>query len=416
MLPFLLPIGSRLLFLRLLLYFKNSQTMDKFIEYSLRFNRKKRLDINDNAPIEVRMYLNGIASYKGTGISITPNGWNKAKNRPKDNFINRKCETIISELKVFELDFRQKNGTFTMKDFKVLHKPKTVPEPTNLSFIKFVAEQLQAEKSENIVSLRSRKLSFEYLKQLRHELAFNEIDFQIIRDFDFFLKSKNLHTNTILKHHNHFKKYIKLAIKSHLISCNPYDDFKIPKAEAYSSFCTAEELQRLENLTFDVKDRKEQFRERCRDMFLFSSYTGLRYSDTEKITAKHFQNSKEGLTLDYQANKTKKFGKKYLFALFGGKPERIALKYMPKNDDTLFKGMPQQRVNETLKVLAERAGITKILRFKDSRNTFAVYLLTKNIPMNIVQSEMQHKNLSTTQIYLKHTPDMVIKAFKNTKW
>lgn len=390
--------------------------MEKFIEYSLRFNRKKRLDTNDNAPIEVRMYLNGKASYKGTGMSITPEGWNKAKNRPKDNFVNRKCETLISELKVFELEFRQKNGRFTIQDFKFLHTPEAVPEPTNVSFTKYVAEQLQAEKVLNQTSLRSRKLTFNYLKKFRVDIGFNDINYQMVKDFEFFLIANNLHTNTISKHHQHFKKYIKQAIKSGISVKNPYDDFVIKKTDAYSSFCDEDELKRLENLTFDVDDVKEKFMERCRDMFLFSAYTGLRYSDTEKITLKHFQYSKNGLILDYQANKTKKFGMKYLFALFDGKPERIALKYMPKNDDTLFKGLQQQRVNENLKMLAERAEINKKLRFKDSRNTFAVFLLTKKIPISIVQSEMQHSDLATTQIYLKHTPDMVIQAFKNTKW
>ena len=390
--------------------------MEKFIEYSLRFNRKKRLDINDNAPIEIRMYLNGKASYKGTGISITPEGWNKSKNRPKDNFINRKCETIISELKVFELEFRQKNGRFTVQDFKFQHLPEAVPEPINLSFTKYVAEQLQAERVLNQTSLRSRKLTFEYLKKFRFDIGFNDINYQMVKDFEFFLIGNNLHINTISKHHQHFKKYIKQAIKSGISVKNPYDDFVIKKADAYSSFCTADELKRLENLTFDKADRKEKFLERCRDMFLFSAFTGLRYSDTEKITAKHFQYSKEGLTLDYQANKTKKFGVKPLFVLFGGKPERLALKYMPKNDDTLFKGLQQQRVNENLKILAERADINKKLRFKDSRNTFAVFLLTKKIPINIVQSELQHSDLTTTQKYLKHTPDMVVQAFKNTDW
>ncbi len=390
--------------------------MEKFIEYSLRFNRKKRLDTNDNAPIEIRMYLNGKASYKGTGISITPDGWNKSKNRPKDNFINRKCETIISELKVFELEFRQKNGRFTVQDFKFQRTPEPVPKPINISFTKYVAEQLQAEKVLNQTSLRSRKLTLEYLKKFRLDIGFNDINYQMVKDFDLFLIGRKLHTNTISKHHQHFKKYIKQAIKSGISVSSPYDDFPIKKAEAYSSFCTVDELKRLENLTFDKENRKERVLERCRDMFLFSAYTGLRYSDTEKVGAKHFQQSKEGLILDYQANKTMKFGVKHLFVLFGGKPERLALKYMPKNNDTLFKGLQQQRVNENLKILAERAQINKKLRFKDSRNTFASYLLTKKIPISIVQSEMQHKYLSTTQIYTKHEPDMVIQAFKNTDW
>lgn len=386
--------------------------MDKFIEYSLRFNRKNKLDTNDKAPIEVRMYLNADTSYKGTGISIKPEEWNKAKKRPKDNFKNRQCETLISDLKVFELEFRQKNGRFTIKDFKLFYKPQSLPELTNVSFTKYFDEQLQAEKGVAKPVENSRKLTLKYLQELRPEIAFSEINFQIIKDFDFFLKSKKIGTNTISKHHQHIRKYIKQAIKSGISVKNPYEDFKILKVEAYSSFCNEDELKKLENLTFDKEDRKENFLERCRDMFLFSCYTGLRYSDTEKITAKHLQNSKDGLTLDYQANKTKKFGVKHLFVLFGGKPERIALKYMPKNNDhTLFKGLKNQRVNETLKLLAERAEIKKILRFKDSRNTFASYLLAKGTPSNIVQDELQHSNLSQTQTYAKHDDEMKIQTF-----
>jgi site-specific recombinase XerD len=220
---------------------------------------------------------------------------------------------------------------------------------------------------------------------------------------------------TLSKHHQHFKKYINQAIKSGISVKNPYNDFKIIKADAYSNFCTDEELERLENLTFNVDDRKEKFMECCRDMYLFSCYTGLRYSDTEKITAKHFQNSKEGLMLDYQANKTKKFGVKYLFILFGGKPERIALKYMPKNDDTLFKGVENQRVNEILKVLAKRARINKPLRFKDSRDTFGTIMISK-APINVVRDELQHGIISTTQKYLHLTPEMKKQELNKIKW
>jgi site-specific recombinase XerD len=383
----------------------------------LRFNRKNQLDTHNKAPIEIRMYLDGQTSYKGTGISIKPEGWSKLRRRPKDNHINQECARQELELKSFEKEFRQKNGRFTIKDFKLLHKPEAVPEPTNVSFTKYFAEQLEAEKGGHKVVLNNKKLTLKYLKELRPEIAFCEIDFQMIRDFDFFLKAKKLHTNTIKRHHINVRAYIKLATKSRLISFNPYEDFKIPRADAYSSFCTEAELKQLENLTFNVEKRKERFMERCRDMFLFSAYTGLRYSDTAKVQANHFQQTKDGLILDYQANKTRKFGVKYLSMLFGGKPERLALKYMPKDSNSiLFKNMKQQQVNVNLKVLAERAGITKKLRFKDSRNTFAVVLLDKKIPINIVQSEMQHSNLATTQIYTKHTPEQTIQALKQTDW
>ena len=65
--------------------------------------------------------------------------------------------------------------------------------------------------------------------------------------------------------------------------------------------------------------------------------------------------AQKGIELEYQANKTRKFGSSPIWLLFEGKPEKIALKYMPNNDDALFKGLTNPKVNLNLKILAKRA-------------------------------------------------------------
>jgi integrase len=388
--------------------------MEKFIEYSLRFNRKNNLEKDGKAPIEIRMYLNGKASYKGTGLSITPEAWNDEKKRPKDNFINRNCETLIQELKNFEANFRIKNGRFALTDFQYQHTPEPIPQPKNVSFTKFYADQLEAEKALKQPSWRTRKLSLEYFKEFRPEVHFDEVNFALVQHFDFFLNNKKLHTNTIAKHHKHFRKYIIQAIKSRLMlpQDNPYIDFSVNKIPFKSQFCTEEELQRLEELIFEPNER---MLERCRDMFLFGCYTGLRFNDVYKLKAKHFHHTNEGLILEYQANKTNKFGEKYLFQLFNGKPQTIATKYMPNNDDALFKGLTNPKVNLNLKALAKRAKINKPLRFKDSRDTFGTILISK-APINVVRDEMQHSFITTTQKYLHLTPEMKKQELNKIKW
>lgn len=388
--------------------------MDKFIEYSLRFNRRKRLDKDGKAFIEVRMYHNGIATYHSTGISVTPDSWNADKNLPKDNQIKRNCETLIQELKVFESNFRIKKGQFRLSDFQYQHITEPIPQPKNVSFTKFYADQLEGEKALKQESWRTRKLSFQYFKEFRPEVRFDEVNFILVQQFDFFLNNKKLHTNTIAKHHKHFRKYIIQAIKSRLIlpQDNPYIDFSVNKVPFKSQFCTEEELQRLEELTFEPNER---MLERCRDMFLFGCYTGLRFNDVYKLKAKHFHHTNEGLILEYQANKTNKFGEKYLFSLFNGKPQTIATKYMPNNDDALFKGLTNPKVNLNLKALAKRAKINKALRFKDSRDTFGTILISK-APINVVRDEMQHSFITTTQKYLHLTPAMKKQELNKIKW
>jgi integrase len=388
--------------------------MEKFANYSLRFNRRNRLDKDGKASIEIRIYLNSKATNNSTGISITPEGWNVDKNLPKDNHIKRNCETLIQELKTFEANFRIKNGRFSLTDFQYQHTPELIPQPKNVSFTKFYADQLEAEKALKQPSWRTRKLSFEYFKEFRPEVRFDEVNFDLVQHFDFFLNNKKLHTNTIAKHHKHFRKYIIIAIKNRLIlpQDNPYIDFTIRKVPFKSQFCTEEELQRLEELTFESNER---MLERCRDMFLFGCYTGLRYNDVYKIKVKHFHKTREGLVLEYQANKTNKFGGKYLFSLFNGKPQTIAIKYMPNNDDAMFKGLTNPKVNLNLKVLAKLAKINKPLRFKDSRDTFGTILISK-APINVVRDEMQHSFITTTQKYLHLTPEMKKQELNKIKW
>jgi site-specific recombinase XerD len=389
--------------------------MEKFADYSLRFNRRNKLDKDGKASIEVKIYLNGKATNHSTGIRIKPEEWNEEKKRPKDNFLNRNCETLIQDLKTFEVNIRSAKGQFRLSDFQYQHAPEPLPQPKNVSFTKFYADQLEAEKALKQPSWRTRKLSLEYFKEFRPEVRFDEVNFALVQHFDFFLNNKKLHTNTIAKHHKHFRKYIIQAIKSRLIlpQDNPYIDFSVNKIPFKSQFCTEEELQRLEELTFEPN---EKMLERCRDMFLFGCYTGLRFNDVYKLKAKHFHHTNEGLILEYQANKTNKFGEKYLFKLFNGKPQTIARKYIPNNDDALFKGLTNPKVNLNLKALAKRANINKPLRFKDSRDTFGTMLSSKGASLSVIKDEMQHSFITTTQKYLHLTPAMKKQELNKIKW
>ena len=395
----------------------------KFTEFSLRFDRRNQLNPSDatiTGLIEIRMYYDGKASYKSTGYRITSDQWNKKKGIPRDALMLRNIETLISELKTFESNYRAVNKTWDLDYFKRKDKPIQEPPQKNVSFTDFFKEQLDGEKALKQPSLRTRKLSFDYFKKFRENVRFDEVNYHLIQSFDLFLHAqkasgRKLHLNTIQKHHKHVRKYVLQAIKHRYIAGidNPYLDFKAPSQPFESNFLTWEELQRFEELTFD---KKESMLERCRDMFLLACYTGLRFNDVYKIRPSHLTETSEGLELNYQANKTKKFGQKFLYLLFDGKPQTIARKYMKIEDDrTIFKGLANPKVNAALKIIAKLANVPKATKFKDARNTFANIMLTK-VSMNVVQDEMQHAMLSTTQVYLKNNPELKKQALSKINW
>ena len=229
--------------------------MKKYVEFSLRFNRRNKLDKNGKGLIEVRMYHNGKATNHSTGILVMPKEWNFDKGIPKDNGIKRKCDTLIQDLQEFESNFRVKNGSFSLADFQLLNVPEMKLDVKKDSFIKYYAEQLELQKSKRQVSWRSRELTLEYFKKFIPDVSFSEMNDLLIRRFEYFLHDKKLHINTIAKHHKHIKKYILRAIMDGFIlqKDNPYLIFKPSKQESKRQGLAHEELGRFEKLTFSEK-------------------------------------------------------------------------------------------------------------------------------------------------------------------
>jgi len=83
----------------------------------------------------------------------------------------------------------------------------------------------------------------------------------------------------VYTHHKQVKKYIHLAIKKDLLepNKNPYLKFQVKTAPTERIVLSQEEVAKIEAMNFT---RDNVHLDLVRDMFLFSSYTGLRFSDT----------------------------------------------------------------------------------------------------------------------------------------
>ena len=369
-----------------------------YAKYDLVFNRKKQLNQQGKALVQVRAYCNRETRFFSTNIYIAPNEWNTKKMEIRNHILNSKAMQFMNGYHSFEIKQRDKTGTFSLADFDLFTTPTPTPTAAlpRQTFTDFYKTELGRERLSAQPSWRMRRRSLELITEFQPVIELAEIDFKLVGNLEFFLESKKLHTNTIGKH---LRRYIILAVKMKVLPTeqNPFGEYKIKSVPTKKQFLESEELARFEMLTFEPT---EKLMEKIRDAFLFSCYTSLRISDVLKIKSTDFQEVNLGLKQNYQANKTEKFGIKHLDILFDGKPQTIARKYMPeKADITMFKGITNPKANKALKLLAKRANIDKALCYKDSRNTFGCELVQR-ASIVLLKDEMQHSSVKTTMQYL----------------
>ena len=99
------------------------------------------------------------------------------------------------------------------------------------------------------------------------------------------MRNEGLHINTIANQHKVLKVYINLAVKHKLFSSDdyPYRMFKVKKVQTKRVFLTLDEVTTVEKLIF-TENTKDI--EQVKDMFVFSCYTGLRFSDVQALRNK----------------------------------------------------------------------------------------------------------------------------------
>ena len=162
------------------------------------------------------------------------------------------------------------------------------------------------------------------------------------------------------------------------------------------------QLDNREYLTID--EVKQLAKTPCRkpivkNAFLFSCFSGLRYSDVRTLTWGQLQTDNDGKTvIRYTQQKT-------------NKPENLqlsdeALKFLPDRagataKDRIFPLSNNGYTNETLKSWILAAGITKRVTFHVGRHTNATLLLSLGVPIETVSKLLGHADIQTTQIYAK---------------
>lgn len=369
----------------------------KKVIFNLVFNRKKRLNSEGKALIQVEAYQNRQKMYFSTNVYVRPNQWDqkrrRVKNHPNMFELNQYLDCFILRLERVELELLQSGHPFSLKQLR-----EKEGESLPVSFISFMRKEIELSHLKE--STRKNHLStVNVLVQFRSRMTFDDLTFDFLYGFERYLLTRHYHWNTIAKHMKHIKKYVNLAINKDLMELQkyPFRKYKIKYVESKRQHLMPSELLLLEqaraSLPYSLR--------RTLDMFLFCCYTGLRFSDVVRISVDNFRLIEGKLWLIYSSTKTRVNVRLPLFLLFDGKALSIYEYYRRMGMKTLFGVSPtaNSTINKQLKRVCQLAAIDKSLSFHSSRHTNATLLLYNGAHITTVQKLLGHRSVRTTEIY-----------------
>jgi site-specific recombinase XerD len=386
--------------------------------YKAVFNRLNKLNKDGRGLIQIECYLSGKRKYLSTGIKIEPRYWDAKNNRIKNSFenfaqLNRIITNQISELEGFEFLQLEKQGRFSLDSLDLVNV-SGLSEKTD--FLSFCYENLEKNNSISIETFKGHRFSLKKLETFRKNIKFEDINYQFIKEFDHWLREQNLKQNTIAKHHKNIKIYLNLAIKYNVISyeANPYKLFKVKKEQTKRNFLTLDEVDKIRNIKFSESTKSIEF---IRDMFVFSCYTGLRYSDVQALTNQDIVFENNEYFIDIRQVKTKDYLKLPVSLLFGGKAVEIIEKYRNEFQKMyLFPRLSNQKANLKLKVISLLSDIDKELTFHLSRHTFGTNLASATSDQFLIKELMGHADIKTSMIYIHTSQEQIREKLKKTNW
>lgn len=283
------------------------------------------------------------------------------------------------------------------------------------SFIAFFKQEITIHEMKESTR-KNHESTLHLLRKFRPNLCFEDISYQFICDFEAYMESRSYQKNTIAKHMKHLKRHINTAINKDLINLNqyPFRQYKIKTQTPNRNHLTPDELKKIENFP----SRSCIGISRCRDMFLFCCYTGLRFSDVTRLQKENFHLIEGKWWLIFKSLKTGVIIKLPIYMLFDGKPIEIFKKYCQRNFNVSLFGLSttsNSATNKQLKELAQKVKLKKHISFHTARHTCATILLYNGVQLTTVQKLLGHQSIRTTEVYSDIMDMTVIRDLQKIK-
>ena len=385
-----------------------NRTMKK-IKYRLVYNRRKLLNSQGTALVQIEASLGKSKTYFSTRIYLHPEEWDKRTssvvNHPLASDLNAWLYEQILELEGLELAMWKKGTTPTLALIR------NAMEGHGVKDISFQSFCTNAIKNGNRKTSTQNNLlgTLSVMHEFRPKYAWDDLNYTFLKDWECWMHKSNYAVNTIAKHLRNLRTLINEAIAAGHINPddNPFRQYSIKQEKTPHRFLKPEELNVMEkaSLTGTVAH--------VRDAFLFCCYTGLRFSDFRRLESKHLVKQKGKLWLNIQTEKTGSLVQIPLYLIFEGKALKILKQYPSMESFTQIGN--NAKMNRGLKKLKELLGIRTHITFHVARHTCATLLCHSGVPITTIQKILGHHDLATTQIYSEVMTDTIVQDLMKVK-
>mgnify|MGYP002746120390 FL=1 len=376
------------------------------------FVLKTKLLKNGEAPILMRITING--QYEETRIqrSISLKLWNAAKgcSKGKDR-LSSELNNYIAELNARVLE---KHKELMLEQALITPKlllKRTFGKDTEMRTLLGTMQQ-EIGEMEKVINMDYSPITINRYKNVlnklqkailkfyeKEDITFHELSPEFIKAFDIYLKTEaGLCRNTVVRYMKCLKKITNMGLAKEWMRKDPFYGYKMQQDETDPTFLTYEELQTIMNKEFTIPRLAL-----VKDIFIFALYTGLAFIDVYNLRPEHVSENNNGnLWIVKPREKTNNLCNIPLLSI----PKQILEKYKDNpycmDKGTLLPVPCNQKMNSYLKEIADLCGIKKNLTTHTARHSFAsVIALANNVSLPNVAKMLGHSSTRMTQHYAK---------------
>ncbi len=376
--------------------------------------KKSESDADGNCPVMAKL---NIGKYSDAAFSVKmkvpQSRWSSGRASGKSvaaKEINNKLDEIRAMALGIYTELSAVRDNVTAEEVKGILLGMASTQETLLSrfrqFISNFEKCVGVNRTEG--SLKAYRNAYNHIErflQVRYKVSdipFSALDRSFIDKYDLYLRTEcDLAPRTIINLTVQLKTIVGEAIADGIITTYPFMGYEPERPKAVQKYLTSEELQRI--MTTPLH---RQVLYHTRDMFLFSCYTGISYTDMRQLTKGNLHMAEDGTWwIKSIRQKSKVEFEVPLLDL----PLQILNKYRDTApDDKLLPMYCNSTLNLYLKEIARICNIDHKLVFHAARHTYATEItLSHGVPLETVSKMLGHSQIKTTQIYAKVTDDKI---------
>ena len=372
----------------------------KFPQVTIVFDRRKKATPTVKASVEIRICHNYKQKFISTGIRLNSTQWKNGRivNCPDILQISKTLDKLLSDVRQV-LYAMLDEGTLDISEvsrrLEMLYANKT-------DFLEYCNQRAVIRKYRKKKDSQERYDRFIRLfREWGKIKSFEDINERSIISYDLYLLKKGMKPYSKWNNYHRFlNSFIIDAVNDGLLRKNPYKWVNIEKEKNSSSInrcLTSFEFEQIRKAKMPTESMSK-----VRDLFVFQTYTCLRYSDLRAFDTKYIKEVKGMKVYVREAQKTKKpFTVPILSPAWS-----LLMKYHGK-----LPVISNVKYNLYLKNVAQAAGLDIKLTTHWARHTGATLLLNKGIDIRIIKKICGHSSTRITeQVYAKLLDETVVDA------